>query len=178
GRADRRFLQRAPPRGLEAHFAVAARSLKDSGDVIADPGEEVGYFAIDVAGGVLEIADRVLSRACDLVGRAAPLQLGIAGRLADGLLDRALHLFRRPLDLIRRALRARAPGKQGNADYRSPDENHWVVHIISSVRSCCPASSLSTPTTAMRAPARRRRRRGSLLDHLPHGILHAADGIL
>jgi hypothetical protein len=95
---------------LKLTFPAVAGCLKDSRNVIADPGEEVGYFAVDVAGGVLEIADRVLSRACDLVGGAAPLQLAIAGRLADGFLDRALPLWP-SLDLIRRTLRAGAPAK-------------------------------------------------------------------
>src|SRR6202035_4939718 len=49
---------------------------------------------------ILETADSVLNLAFDLVGLAVGLQLGIAYRLADGLLDRALHLLRRFRDPI------------------------------------------------------------------------------
>src|SRR5271165_4571178 len=49
---------------------------------------------------VLEPADSVLDLACNLVGLAVSLQLGIAGRLADCLLDRALDLFRCSRDPI------------------------------------------------------------------------------
>src|SRR3984893_2104500 len=49
---------------------------------------------------VLEATDSVLDLAFDLVGLAVSLQLGIAGCLADGLLDRALDLFRRSRDPI------------------------------------------------------------------------------
>jgi hypothetical protein len=49
---------------------------------------------------VLETADSVLNLAFDLVGLAVGLQLGIAYRLADGLLDRALDLLRRSRDPI------------------------------------------------------------------------------
>jgi hypothetical protein len=47
---------------------------------------------------VFETADSVLDLAFDLVGLAVSLQLGIACCLADGLLDRALDLFRRSRD--------------------------------------------------------------------------------
>src|SRR6202035_2231615 len=49
---------------------------------------------------ILETADSVLNLAFDLVGLAVGLQLGIAYRLADGLLDRALDLLRRSRDPI------------------------------------------------------------------------------
>src|SRR5690349_20468916 len=49
---------------------------------------------------VLETAAMVLDPALNPVGRAVSLQLGIACCLADGLLDRALDLFRRPRDPI------------------------------------------------------------------------------
>src|ERR1700730_7409205 len=49
---------------------------------------------------VLETADSVLDLAFDLVGLAVSLQLGIACCLTDGLLDRALDLFRRSRDPI------------------------------------------------------------------------------
>ena len=45
---------------------------------------------------VLETADSVLNLALNLVGLAVRLQLGIAYRLADGLLHRALDLFSTP----------------------------------------------------------------------------------
>src|SRR3984893_10779357 len=49
---------------------------------------------------VLNATDSVLDLAFDLVGLAVSLQLGIACCLADGLLDRALDLFRRSRDPI------------------------------------------------------------------------------
>src|SRR6266404_2922267 len=48
----------------------------------------------------LETTDSVLDLAFDLVGLAVGLQLGIPCCLADGLLDRALDLFRRSGDPI------------------------------------------------------------------------------
>jgi hypothetical protein len=49
---------------------------------------------------VLETADGVLDLALDLFGLAVRLKLGIAYRLADGLLVRALDLLRRSRDPI------------------------------------------------------------------------------
>jgi hypothetical protein len=49
---------------------------------------------------ILETADGVLDFAFNLVGLAVGLQLGIAYCLADGLLGRALDLFRRSRDPI------------------------------------------------------------------------------
>jgi hypothetical protein len=47
---------------------------------------------------VLETTDSVLEFTCNLVSLAIRLQFGIAYRLADGLLDRALDFFRRSAD--------------------------------------------------------------------------------
>jgi hypothetical protein len=49
---------------------------------------------------VLQTADSVLDLAFDLVGLAVGLQLGVAYRLADGLLERALDFLRRSRDPI------------------------------------------------------------------------------
>src|ERR1700730_7459331 len=49
---------------------------------------------------VLETTDSVLDLAFDLVGLSVRLPLGLACCLADGLLDRALDLFRRSRDPI------------------------------------------------------------------------------
>jgi len=72
-------------------FPAAVRRSKDPCKEITNPRDEVGRLAIDIAGGVLEIADGVLGRTFDLVGLAAPFQLGVAGRLVDGLLDLSRH---------------------------------------------------------------------------------------
>jgi hypothetical protein len=50
--------------------------------------------------GVLETADGVLDLALNVVDLALGLKLGIAGHLADGLLDRTLDFFSRAGDLI------------------------------------------------------------------------------
>jgi hypothetical protein len=50
---------------------TTARRLKDPCKEIPNSREKVGHFAVDTAGSILEITDRVLGRAFDLVGLAA-----------------------------------------------------------------------------------------------------------
>src|SRR5205823_5643835 len=127
GMTARRQLSRSrPSRDRDGSWpnAGCAYLLKDPCNEITQLREKAGQLLIDTAGGILDVADSVLSSTFDLVGLAAPLQLGVAGHLAESLLGRALDLFRGSLDLVQRALRLGAGGKEGDAE-RGSRQCHW-----------------------------------------------------